>query len=337
MAAMLPRKTGGGCGIHFDARGMQFVRVTRMAPGGRLRVDAYGSAVFEDGMLNGAQIAKPEAVARRLEEMLERLGMRVDDLQDDTIVLALPSYGLKTQVIDRPPDLPPRALRAWCERRAAMLVPGDGGGDSRSRVGVTWADPGSHRLRLYACEAALVDDRLAVLELAGLRAHAIDAAHKAAHRAFRWAMREVRVLAPHEPWAAAERSGIPVALVQIDAHDIDLAVFDARGYVADVRERLNGTDGHPEALASAVRDLLDKLSVAPLTLYVVAQQATASELAAICESVGAVCAIAVHPFDPFGSVGPRDPSDRSGRSAGWAPSSNSAEGGEAVEAVGLRF
>lgn len=304
LAAMLPRKEGGGCGIYFDAAGMQFVRMTCVAGSPRVRLDACGSAVLDDGMLSGSVIAKPEAVARRLEEMLERSDMSVQELQDDTIVLALPSHELQTQVVDYPTDLPPRAVQAWCERRAALLLPGDGGPDLRSRVGVTWADPGSHRLRLYACEAALVDDRIAVLEMAGLRVHAIDASHKAGRRAFLVARPPAHAPSPIAPTSEVGSSGMPLALLQVDAHAIDLAVFDGNVCVADIRERFDGVGGHPEALASVVRELTRKLPVAPLAVHLVAQAASPGELAAICDAVATMCGIDVHPYDPLGCLAP---------------------------------
>jgi type IV pilus assembly protein PilM len=274
-----------------------------------LRVDAYGSAALEDGMLRGPQIVKPEAVARRLVEMLERSAMRIEDLQDDIVVLALPSHGLKTRVVDCPSGLPPRALRAWCERRAALLLPGDGEPDLRSRVGVTWADPGSHRLRLYACEATLVDDRIAVMEMSGLRPHAIDAAHKAGRRAFLSARSEARERTPNAPTTDAPRTVTPAALLQIDAREIELAVFDGQRCVADVSERFDGVDGHPEALASVIRELSTKLPVVPQAIHLVVQEATPGELAAICEAVASACGIAVYPFAPLDALDAFDASD----------------------------
>ncbi|MFK0379851.1 type IV pilus biogenesis protein PilM [Pandoraea sp. NPDC090278] len=306
---------GGGCGIHFDANGMQFVRVTRTPGGDRLRLDAYGAAALEDDMLRGALIVKPEAVARRLDELLERLGTRAAALQDDAIVLALPSHGLKTQVIDCPADLPPRALRAWCQHRAALLLPGDGDPDLRSRVGVAWAEPGSHRLRLYACEATPVDDRMAVLEMSGLRAQAIDAAHQAGRRAFLWAQRAARrtstsnerdTFVPDASTGKA-RSGGPGAFLQIDAQTLDLAVFDGAVCVGDVRERFDGVRGHPEALASVVRDLTRALPVAPRVIDIATQGASPAELAAICDAVASACDMAVRPFDPLATFEASDP------------------------------
>ncbi|AVF38572.1 hypothetical protein AL486_01695 [Pandoraea apista] len=304
LTAVMPRAGGGGCGIHFDAGGLHFVRLTRVAGLARLRLAGYGSAVLEDDMVRGALIAKPEAVARRLEELLERIGIDGQDLRGDTIVLALPAHGLKTQVVEHPANLPSRALRAWCERRAALLLPGDGDLDLRNRVGVTWADPGEHRLRLYACEAALVDDRVAVLEMAGLRVHAIDSAHEAGRRAFRWAWPE------DDDTAGAERSGAPMALLQVDTRDLDLSVFDADTCVADARERFDGVGGHPEALASVVRELVTKLSVAPRVMYVAAQGASFGGLVAICDAVSVACRMPVRPFDPlrrFETPGPAGP------------------------------
>ncbi|MGR9579387.1 pilus assembly protein PilM [Pandoraea sputorum] len=306
-AARGPGNGGGGCGIHFDANGMQFVRITRTSGSGRLRLDAYGAAALEDDMLRGALIVKPEAVARRLEELLERLGTRAEALQDDAIVLALPSHGLKTQVIDCPADLPPRALRAWCQRRAALLLPGDGDPDLRSRVGVAWAEPGSHRLRLYACEATPVDDRMAVLEMSGLRAQAIDAAHQAGRRAFLWAQRAAQRTSASNDHAAfaltasvdVDRTGGLGALLQIDAQTLDLAVFDGAVCVGDVRERFDGVRGHPEALASAVRDLTQALPISPRVIDVATQGASPAELVAICDAVASACGIAVRPFDPL--------------------------------------
>lgn len=305
LAAVMPRAGGGGCGIHFDAGGLHFVRLTRVAGLAQLRLAGYGSAVLEDDMVRGALIAKPEAAARRLEELLERIGVGVQDLRDDTIVLALPAHGLKTQVVDYPRDLPARALRAWCERRAALLLPGDGDPDLRNRVGVAWADPGNHRLRLYACEAALVDDRVAVLEMSGLRAHAIDAAHEAGRRAFRWAWPAGKEA------GATEQSGVPMALLQVDTRDLDLSVFEADICVADARERFDGVGGHPDALASVVRELMAKLPVVPSVTYVAAQGASAGGLVAICDAVSASCRMPVRPFDPLRrfetptSAGPR--------------------------------
>ncbi|WP_281350034.1 pilus assembly protein PilM [Pandoraea aquatica] len=312
---MRPGRGGGGCGIHFDANGMQFVRIMRTPGSGRLRLDVYGAAALEDDMLRGALIVKPEAVARRLEELLERLGTRAQALQDDAIVLALPSHGLKTQVIDCPADLPPRALRAWCERRAALLLPGDGDLDMRSRVGVAWADPGSHRLRLYACEATPVDDRLAVLEMSGLRAQAIDAAHQAGRRAFLWAQgAERRTSASSDHDAVVPDASIgqvrisaPGALLQIDAQTLDLAVFDGEVCVGDVRERYDGVRGHPEALASVVRDLTRALPVAPRVIDVATQGASPAELVAICDAVADACRVAVRPFDPLATFEGSDP------------------------------
>ncbi len=316
MTAMRPGNGGGGgCGIHFDANGMQFVRITRTPGSDRLRLDAYGAAALEDGMLRGALIVKPEAVARRLEELLERLGTRAEALQGDAIVLALPSHGLKTQVIDCPADLPPRALRAWCQRRAALLLPGDGDPDLRSRVGVAWAEPGSHRLRLYACEATPVDDRMAVLEMSGLRAQAIDAAHQAGRRAFLWAQRAAQRTSAsndHEAFAPAasvgrDRTGGPGALLQIDGQTLDLAVFDGAVCVGDVRERFDSVRGHPEALASAVRDLTRALPIAPRVIDVATQGAGPAELVAICDAVASACGVAVHPFDPLATFEGADP------------------------------
>ncbi|VVE14551.1 pilus assembly protein PilM [Pandoraea soli] len=304
LAAALPRAGGGGCGIHFDAGGMHFVRLTRVAGPAQLRLDACGTAVLEDDILRGASIVKPEAAARRLEELLERLGTHAQDLRDDTIVLALPAHGLKTQVVECPEDLPPRALRAWCERRAALLLPGDGNPALRHRVGVTWADPGNYRLRLYACEAELVDGRVAVLEMSGLRVHATDAAHEAGRRAFRWA------------WPvggdaiASESPRAPMGLLQIDAHHLDLSVFDGHTCVADVRERFDGVGGHPDALASVVRELSGKLPVAVGVMHIATQGASPGELVAICDAVGAACGIPVRPFDPlrrFESSSPSGP------------------------------
>lgn len=293
LAAVLPRTGGGGCGIHFDAGGVHFVRLRRVAGLARLRLDAYGSVVLDDDILRGALIVKPEAAARRLGELLERIGINAQELQGDTIVLALPAHGLKTQVVDCPEDLPPRALRAWCERRAALLLPGDGDPAQRNRVGVAWADRGNHRLRLYACEAELVDGRVGVLEMSGLRAHAIDAAHEAGRRAFRWA------------WPAdgdtctPKRTDLPTALLQVDAQDLDLAVFDANTCVADVRERFDGVGGHPDALASVVREWVAKVPTAPSVVYVAAQGASPGGLVAICDALGAACGIPVRPFDPL--------------------------------------
>ncbi|VVE22321.1 hypothetical protein PEP31012_03218 [Pandoraea eparura] len=293
LASAFPRGGGGGCGIHFDAGGMHFVRLMRVAGPAQLRLDACGTAALEDGILRGASIAKPEAAARRLEELLERLGTPVQDLQDDTIVLALPAHALKTQVVERPEDVPPRALRAWCERRAARLLPGDGDPVLRHRVGVTWADLGNHRLRLYACEAELVDSRIAVLEMSGLRAQAIDAAHEAGRRAFRWAWLADGVAgAPAPPRT-------PMALLQIDSHHLDLSVFDGHTCVADTRERFDGLGGHPDALASVVRELSGKLPVAPSVMHVATQGASPGGLVAICDALGAACAMPVRPFDPL--------------------------------------
>ncbi|ODP33519.1 pilus assembly protein PilM [Pandoraea sp. ISTKB] len=304
LAAALPRNDGGACGIHFDAGGMQFVRMARTTGGEPWRLSACGSAVIDDGMLNGAQIAKPEALARRLGELLERLEIEPQDLQGDTIVVALPSQGLRTQVIDYPADLPPRALRAWCERRAALLLPGDGTVDSRSRVGVTWAEPGSHRLRLYACEAALADDRVAVLEMAGLRTHAMDAAHGAGRRAFRWARTKMHGVSTPESASAAHSNVPPVALLQIDAQEVDLAVFNGQTCVADVRERFDGVNAHSEALASVVRALLGALPVVPQIFHVTARGASPSELEQICVAIAATCGVEVAPFDPLSHLTP---------------------------------
>ncbi|MFJ2994769.1 hypothetical protein [Pandoraea sp. NPDC087047] len=295
---------------------MQFVRVTRGTASAQLRLHAYGTAALEDDVLRGALIVKPEAAARRLEELLERLGMSAQDLRDDTIVLALPAHGLKTEVIDYPSDLPPRAMRAWCERRAALLLPGDGDPDLRTRVGVAWADPGSHRLRLYACEATLVDDRVAVLEMSGLRVHAIDAAHEAGRRAFRWARPESDGASVPEsrrepalaPQSGAKRADMPMALLQIDHRNLDLAVFDGDVCVADVRERFDGVGGHPEALASVVRELMGALPVAPLAIHVAAQGASPSGLVTICDTTAAACGIPVGPFDPLQRFEISDPS-----------------------------
>lgn len=314
-AAMRPGNGGGGCGIHFDANGMQFVRITRIPGSDRLRLDAYGAAALEDDMLRGPLIVKPEAVARRLEELLERLGTRAEALQDDAIVLALPSHGLKTQVIDRPSDLPPRALRAWCQRRAALLLPGDGDPDLRSRVGVAWAEPGSHRLRLYACEATPVDDRMAVLEMSGLRAQAIDAAHQAGRRAFLWGQRAARrtsASGDHDAFVqdvstGKARTDGPGALLQIDAQTLDLAVFDGAVCVGDVRERFDGVRGHPEALASVVRDLARALPIAPRVIDVATQGASSEELGVICDAVASACDMAVRPFDPLATFEGSDP------------------------------
>ncbi|AJP59001.1 hypothetical protein UC34_22770 [Pandoraea vervacti] len=330
LAAMLPRKAGGGCGIHFDAGSIQFVRMTRVAGSARLRVDAYGSAALDDGMLRGPQIAKPEAVARRLVEMLERSDTRVEDLQDDIVVLALPAQGLKTRIVDCPLGLPPRALRAWCERRAALLLPGDGEPDLRSRVGVTWADPGSHRLRLYACEATLVDERVAVMEMSGLRPHAIDAAHKAGRRAFLNARSQACERSRKASVTDTPRMEYPVALLQVDAYDIDLAVFDGQRCLADISERFDGVNGHPEALASAIRDLSKKLPVVPQAIYIVVQEATPGELAAIREAVAVACGIAVHPFAPLDRVDALDALDN-------ADPFDVADGERTAEPAGSRY
>lgn len=306
LAAVLPRAGGGGVGIHFDAAAVQFVRLTRCAGPARLRLAAYGSAPVEDDVLRGALIAKPEAAARHLTELLERTGMSASELCDDTIVLALPAHGLKTEVIDCPPDVPPRALRAWCERRAALLVPGDADAGLRCRVGVTWADPASHRLRLYACEAELVDARVAVLEMSGLQPQAVDAAHEAGRRAFRWAWPGIARVdteggngAEVDAAAGSEREPPPLALLQVDAHDLDLSVFDGRDCVADVRERFDGIGGHPEALASVVHQLTGMLAIKPRAMYLAAQGAGPGTLATICDALAAACGIPVRPFDPL--------------------------------------
>ncbi|VVE56366.1 hypothetical protein PIN31009_05044 [Pandoraea iniqua] len=297
-AALLPRLDGGGCGIHFDAGTLQFVRLARVAGPARLRLDAYGTAALDDDVLRGGVLAKPEAAARRLGELLERAGTSAEALRGDTIVLALPAHLLKTHVVEYPPDMPAQALRAWCERHAALLLPGDGSPGLRSRVGVTWAEPGSHRLRLYACEAELVDDRLAALEMAGLRAHAVDVAHAAGRRAFQWAWPAVG-----EPRALADETPVtlqsPTALLQISDHDLDLAVFDAQTCVADLRERFDGVNGSPDALASVVRELLDRLPVAAGSLHVAAQSVTPGAFAAICDGLIAACHVPVRPFDPL--------------------------------------
>lgn len=304
LAAVLPRLNGGGCGIHFDGGTLQFVRLTRVAGPAKLRLDAYGAAALEDDVLRGGLLARPEAAARRLGELLDRVGTSAVGLRDDTVVLALPAHLLKTHVIDYPPDMPVRALHAWCERHAARLLPGDGGPGPRTRVGVTWAEPGSHRLRLYACEAELVDDRLAALEMAGLRVHAVDVAHAAGRRAFQWA------------WPAAgdadlrnscdpsetrdKRAASPIALLQVSDHDLDLAVFDAHRCVADVRERFDGVNGSPDALASVVREWLGRLPVVAGSLHVATQGATPGVLAAICDALALACSIPAQPFDPLG-------------------------------------
>ncbi|VVE33953.1 pilus assembly protein PilM [Pandoraea anhela] len=307
LAAMLPRRGGSGCGIHFDAGGVQFVRITRASGRSALTVDACGSAVIDDGMLSGSHIAKPEAVARRIDELLERLEMSARELQRDTIVLALPSGALKTQVIDYPSTLPPRALRAWGERRAALLLPGDGDPDLRSRVGVTWAEPGSHRLRLYACEAPLADDRVAVLEMAGLRVHAIDAAHQAGRRAFRWtrtqtygaSQPEPALMSAPAPVPTTRRAASPQALLQIDAREVDIAVFDGQTCIASVHERFDGVNGHVEALASMIQAVSGRLPVALSALHIAAREASPGELAAIREAVATTCGVEVQPFDPL--------------------------------------
>lgn len=303
-----PRAGGGGVGIHFDAAAVQFVRLTRCAGPARLRLTAYGSAVVEDGVVRGALIAKPEAAARHLADLLERTGMSASELRDDTIVLALPAHGLKTEVVDYPADVPPRALRAWCERRAALLVPGDADAGLRCRVGVTWADPANHRLRLYACEAELVDARVAVLEMCGLQPQAVDAAHEAARRAFRWAWPSAAhadasagsgANTETEANAGVEREPPPLALLQVDAHEFDLSVFDGSDCVADARERFDGIGGHPDALAGIVREVAGKLAVRPRAMYLAAQGASPGTLVAICDALEAACGIPVRPFDPL--------------------------------------
>lgn len=304
LAASLPRRTGGGCGVHFDADGVHFVRLTRIPGPARLRVDAHGAATLEDGMLRGAALAKPEAVARRLGELLERLGMTAQAMCDDVVVTALPAHGLRTQVVDCPDGLPPRAFQAWCERRAALLLPGDGDPDLRSRVGVTWAEPGSHRLRLYACDAELADDRVAVLEMAGLRVHAIDAAHEAGRRAFRWAR------PPDEDATASGRRDVPVALLQVDSQALDFSAFDGQVCVAHAQERFDGADGSADALAGVVRRVWAKLPVAPGMMYLATSGASPAALVAICDALAAACGVPVRPFDPlrrFGGAATDDP------------------------------
>ncbi|WP_353193614.1 pilus assembly protein PilM [Pandoraea pnomenusa] len=287
LAALSPRQSGGGCGIHFDAHSLHFVRLMRVPGGDGLRLDASGATVLDDGILQGARIAKPEAAARSLSGLLERIGISAADLGGDTVVAALPAHGLRTQIVDCPADLPPRALRAWCERRAALLLPGDGDLALRNRVGVTWAEPGGHRLRLYACEADLVDDRAAVLEMAGLPVHAVDAAHEAGRRAFRWVQSD------------SVGAVAPVALLQIDASDLDLAVFEGRLCIADARERFDGVGGHPEALASVVRELVGGFPAAPDAIYVAANGASPAGLVAISDALAAACAVPVRHFDPL--------------------------------------
>ncbi|MGC7406435.1 hypothetical protein ACPWR0_20535 [Pandoraea pneumonica] len=270
----------------------------------RFRLDAYGTAALEDDVLRGGLLARPEAAARRLGELLDRVGTSAAGLRDDTVVLALPAHLLKTHVIDYPPDMPVRALHAWCERHAALLLPGGSRSGPRTRVGVTWAEPGSQRLRLYACEAELVDDRLAAMEMAGLRVHAVDVAHAAGRRAFRWAG-ATPVEAPaggssHDSLDALDTTPVsPIALLQVSDHDLDLSVFDAHRCVADVRERFDGVNGSPDALASVVREWLGRLPVVAGSLHVATQGVTPGVLAAICDALALACSIPVRPFDPL--------------------------------------
>ncbi|ALS59421.1 pilus assembly protein PilM [Pandoraea norimbergensis] len=303
-AALMPRLDGGGCGIHFDAGTLQFVRLARVAGPSRLRLDAYGTAALDDDVLRGGVLAKPEAAARRLGELLERAGTSAESLRGDTVVLALPAHLLKTHVVEYPPDMPARALRAWCERHAALLLPGDGRPGLRSRVGVTWAEPGSHRLRLYACEAELVDDRLAALEMAGLRAHAVDVAHAAGRRAFQWAWPAMGEPAHETPISTQSPKSpqSPMALLQVSDHDIDLAVFDAQTCVADLRERFDGVNGNPEALASVVCELLGRMPVPAGSLHVAAQSVTPGAFVAMCDGLVSACRVPVRPFDPLGRL-----------------------------------
>lgn len=292
VASVAGRTDGCGCGIHFDAGGLQLVRLARVAGPERLRLITSGTLAFDDDVMRGAVVHKPEAVARAVVDLLDRVGLQASDLRDDTVVMALPSGQLRTETIDVPRTLPPRAVQAWCERRAALLLPG-GGPSPRARVGVAWAEPGSQRLRLYACEGAIVDDRTAALELAGMRVDAVDASHAASRRAFKWSQMAV----PCAVSASDAEPHLP-ALLHVGEQDIDIAVFDAGKCVSDVRERFDVTSVHVDIAADVVRGVLANLSVRPVVLYVAAGTLPPAATLALCDAVAAATTVPVRPFDP---------------------------------------
>lgn len=287
-AVVATRRDGGGCGIHFEGGGLQFVRLVRVPGPARVRLTACGTAPLDDDAMLGPVIHKPEAIARALTALLDRLGVRPADLRDDTLVLALPTYVLTTDTVDFPVHLSPRAARAWCERQAAMLLPGGHAPLPRARIGIAWAEPGSDRLRLYACHADLVDDRVAVLEMAGMRVQAIDATHAASRRVFRWAMSPGR-----------DQADTHHALLQVGERDIDLSVYDGQTCRGDAREAFDAAGAHPEAMASMVRNVIERLPVVPHELHVAPGMLPPASVLALCDALAKVTSLPAMPFDPL--------------------------------------
>ncbi|GAB3630086.1 hypothetical protein PTE30175_04750 [Pandoraea terrae] len=283
----------GGCGVYFDDVAVQVVRLTRIPGPARARLTACGGAALPEGAVRAGRVRKPEAVARTLAEVCERLGLSATDVRRrDTAVIAVPAYTLVTETVVCPREMAPRAARAWGERFAAALLNDDGG---RRRVGATWAGAGRRSLRVFACAGETVDDRLAIMEMAGLPVHAVDAAPLAVRRAYLWGSDGPT----HAETCDATRLH---GLVQIDEHGVDVGVFDAAECLSERRVPVAAEGATPMRLADAVHHICRELPVAPQRLHVSPGSLPQQTANAFCDAVSETLSVPVHTFDPLAGL-----------------------------------
>lgn len=287
----LMQREGGGCGVYFDDGGIQLVRLERVAGPARVRVSVCGTAALPEGAIRAGRIGRPEAVAGALVELCERLGLAAHEMRSrDTTIVAVPAHFIVTETVSCPSNMAPRAQRAWGERFAASLLDDD---DGRRRVGVAWAGASRKHLRVFACPGEVVDDRLAVMELAGIPAHAVDAAPLAGRRAYLWGGDADRI-------TDASDGKNPHGLVQMDEHGIELSVFDAADCLANARVATLAREASAVQFADVIRDMSRQLSAVPQALWVAPGNLSMQTVNAFCDAAADTLSIPVQLFDSLG-------------------------------------
>lgn len=188
-----PRWPHARLGIDIDDTA---IRVVALARGRRVTtLMRWANAALPSGAVHDGRILQPAPVARALRQCLGRGRW-------PRAVLALPGHQSRERVAVPPAHLSADALPRWIEDEARGLLSGASAqpADADTAHCDGWRlapdmcegadmppeprDP--RRFQLVAADRRFVDERLAIVEHAGLRPAAIDVASYALRRAFAW-------------------------------------------------------------------------------------------------------------------------------------------------------